>query len=141
MPLGAQCFAWLLACACPPQRAVARPPTETRQKRFTPRGYPSLACHSGPPEPRAPWASQRRPEHRPERQLQHRVREEGVATGTPTSVSSFSRPVPAALRATSLTSTTTIGRLAPSPVDRVDHSNRVNNHPQDRSIEGNERQW
>ena len=33
MPLGAQCFACLLACACPPQRPVARPPTGTRHNR------------------------------------------------------------------------------------------------------------
>ena len=62
-------------------------------------------------------------------------------TGTATSASSFGGPVPAALPAPSPTSTTTIGRLGPSPVDTVDHSNRFNSHPHDRSIEGNERRW
>ena len=59
----------------------------------------------------------------------------------PTSASSFGRPAPAALPATSPTSTTTIGRPGPSPVDRVDHSNRLNAHPQDRSIQRNEHRW
>ena len=84
------------------------------------------------------------PEHhglRSAARQQRRVREGGVATGTPTSASSFGRPAPAALPATSPTSTTTIGRLSPSRVDRVDHSNRFNNHLQDWSIEGNERRW
>ena len=74
-------------------------------------------------------------------QQQRRVREGGVATATPTSASSFGRPVRATLPATSPTTTTTIGRLGPSPVDRVDHSNCFNNHLQDWSIEGNERRW
>ena len=47
------------------------------------------------------------------------------------SASSFGEPVPAALPAVSPTSTTTIGRLGPSPVDRVDRNNRFNSHPQD----------
>ena len=50
------------------------------------------------------------PEHhglRSAARQQRRVREGGVATGTPTSASSFGRPAPAALPATSPTSTTT----------------------------------
>ena len=52
-------------------------------------------------------------------------------TGTPTSASSFGRPVLSALPVASPTSTTTIGRLGPSPVDRVDHSKRLNSPPED----------
>ena len=110
----------LPACLC--VSAAASRGQEHVKSVSPPEGYPSLACHSGPPEPRAPRASRRRPEHHPERQQQRRVREGGVATGTPTSASSFGRPVSATL---------TIGRLGPSPVDRVDRNNRFNSHPQD----------
>ena len=123
----------LPACLCVSAAAFRgqAPPRERVKSVSPPRGYPSLASHSGPPEPRAPRASQRRPEHRPERQQQRRVREGGVATGTPTSASSFGRQAPPALPAASPNSTTTIGRLGPSPVERVDHNNRFIGHPED----------
>ena len=43
------------------------PPRERVKSVSQPRGSPSLACHSGPPEPRAPRASQRRPATAPSR--------------------------------------------------------------------------
>ena len=133
----------LPACLCLPAAAsCGQAPHGNASKMFHRRGvtHPSRAAR-GHLNPEHHGLRSAAPKHRPERQLQRRVREGGVATGTPTSVSSFGRPVPAALPATIPTYTTTIGRLGPSPVDRVDHSNRFNNHPQDRSIEGNERRW
>ena len=110
-----------------------------------PHGNASKAFHRrGVTHPSRATRGRLNPEHhrlRSAARQQRRVREGGVATGTPTSASSFGPPVLVALPATSPTSTTTIGRLGPSIVDRVDHSNRFNNHPQDRSIEGNERRW
>ena len=111
----------------------------------TPHGNASKAFHCrGVTRPSRATRGHPNPEHHGLRSAarQHRrVCEGGVATGTPTSARSFGGPVPAALPALSPTSTTTIGRLGPSPVDRVDHSNRFNNHLQDWSIEGNERRW
>ena len=96
----------LPACLCvSPQRPVARPPTGTRQKRFTAAGLPIPRVPLGAttPEQRgaAPRSSQlaaqrsgpqRRPEHRPERPRKHRDREGGGQTSTPSSASPISRP-------------------------------------------------
>ena len=86
-----------------------------------PHGNASKAFHRrGATHPSRATRGHLNPEHhglRSAARQQRRVREGGVATGTPTSASSFGRPAPAALPATSTASTAT---------------------PEDRSIEGND---
>ena len=96
----------LPACLCvSPQRPVARPPTGTRQKRFTAAGLPIPRVPLGATNPEQRGAAarssqlaaqrsgpQRRPEHRPERPRKRRDREGGAQTRTPTSASPIGRP-------------------------------------------------
>ena len=96
----------LPACLCvSPQRPVARPPTATRQKRFTAAGLPIPRVPLGATNPEHRGAAargsqlaaqrsgpQRCPEHRPERPRKRRDREGGAQTRTPTSASPIGRP-------------------------------------------------
>ena len=96
----------LPACLCvSPQRPVARPPTGTRQKRFTATGLPIPRVPLGATNPEQRGAAacssqlaaqrsgpQRRPEHRPERPRKRRDREGGGQTRTPSSASPIGRP-------------------------------------------------
>ena len=82
-----------------------------------PHGNASKAFHRrGVTHPSRATRGHLNPEHhglRSAARQQRRVREGGVATGTPTSASSFGRPAPAALPATSPTSAAT-PRTSPS---------------------------
>ena len=96
----------LPACLCvSPQRPVARPPTGTRQKRFTAAGLPMPRVPLGATNTEQRGAAarswqlaaqrngpQRRPEHRPERLPKRREREGGGQTRTPSSASPIRRP-------------------------------------------------
>ena len=96
----------LPACLCvSPQRPVARPPTGTRQKRFTAAGLPIPRVPLGATNPEQRGAAacssqlaaqrsgpQRRPEHRPERPRKRRDREGGGLTRTTSSASPIGRP-------------------------------------------------
>ena len=96
----------LPACLCvSPQRPVARPPTGTRQKRFTAAGLPIPRVPLGATNPEQRGAAarssqlaaqrsgpQRRPEHRPEQLRKRRDREGGGLTRTPSSASLIGRP-------------------------------------------------
>ena len=74
------------------------PPRERVKSVSPPRGYPSLACHSGPPTPSsaaqqlAARSSQRSAAARSAAQRQRRVRKGSAGTGTPSSTSSVGRP-------------------------------------------------
>ena len=98
----------LPACLCVSTAASrGQAPHGNASKAFHRRGvtYPSRATRG-----------HMNPQHhglRSAARQQRRVREGGVATGTPTSASSFSRPAPAALPATSTASTAT-PRTSPS---------------------------
>ena len=96
----------LPACLCvSPQRPVARPPTGTRQTRFTAAGLPIPRVPLGATNPEQRGAAarssqlaaqrsgpQRRPEHQPERPRKRRDREGGGQTRTPSSASPIGRP-------------------------------------------------
>ena len=122
---------------------MARPPTGTRQKRFTAAGLPIPRVPLGAinPEQRGAAArssqlaaqrsgSQRRPATAPSP-----CRKCGDRN---TVINEFPRPTSkAALRATATTSTTT-GRPAPAAVPVQCYVIRFNNHHQDQSVERNE---
>ena len=133
----------LPACLCvSPQRPVARPPTGTRQKRFTAAGLPIPRVPLGATDPEQRGAaarssqlaaqrsgSQRRPATAPSPRKCRDWNSDINESLRPTSK--------AALPATATTSTTT-GRPAPAALPVRCYVNRFNNHHQDQSVERNE---
>ena len=137
----------LPACLCvSTQRPVARPPTGTRQKRFTAAGLPIPRVPLGAtnPEQRSAAArslqlaaprsgSQRRPATAPSPCRKCRDRNSDI--------NEFLRPTSkAALPATATTSTTT-GRPAPAALPAQCYNTHLNNHPRTTPSRGTMVNW
>ena len=122
---------------------MARPPTGTRQKRFTAAGLPIPRVPLGATNPEQRGAAARSSQLAAQRSGSQRRPATAQSPrrkcrDSNSVINEFPRPTSkAALPATATTSTTT-GRPAPAALPVQCYVNRLNNHHQDQSVERNE---